>query len=783
MRLDLKFTLRRILKNKFSTLINIFGLTVGIFVSIALINFYIQESIVDHYHEKANRTYKAISRVKFNQGAPNTFPITFGTLAESIQLNFDEVEQTARLYGPSNVEVDLQTQRFNDIKLLRLDYSFFEIFDFTGIDPSVFNSPHDAIVSIETAQKLFNGDAIGKQIKVDDITYTITGTADIPKSTVFKFDVALPLESEEYMEQLINGGMEFETYLTLKKGVDAKRVINGLADHYNQLMEAKWPNYEPSNFFLPLKKLYLNDAGVINRLGNGDQNQLTIVFTIALVVLILALINYINLQIASNHSRLLELRLKKIMGADKKTLIKQGIIESTLILMLSTLFATGLLEVFYASDFSYLFGKDVFTIRDWSGLGWGILTFSIVIVGLITGFIPSIKSFNRSGLTQQMIGDKKLGTLTVGLVIFQFIVTASLLTTILFVHEQMNFIRNQPKGYDSEQIVWIDNLSETHKEHYDLIRSQLLQNPQILNAAGAQSAPGNGASGQFVYRSDRSPDDGIDIAHIRTLEGYTSTLGLNFLEGGDFTIKKPGGEHQFILNETAVHQLFNEGEQVIGAIINMGGRTGKIVGVIEDFHFLSFKYNVAPLALNVEDLYKLTLLLKIQTDKAASGLEHINDVLTSIDPLYVFDYQFLDDQFEEMYRSEIRTKRIVTYATVIAFSISIMGLLALSLFVINSKVKEIAIRKTLGGSQRHIFLKLSTQLITWIVIGNLIAIPISYYVADAWVQGFIYRINLNNLLWMCGISTIVTLAVGLLIILRKLYKTMALNPVEFLKYE
>ncbi len=783
MRLDIKFTLRRILKNRFSAFINVMGLTIGIFVTIALINFYIQESTYDHHHEKVDRTFKAISRVDFNKGAPNVFPITFGTLAESILLNFNEVEQVARMYGPTNVELDLETQRFNDIRLFQMDYSFFQIFDFPDFSPSVFNSPNNAIISYEAAQKLFNGDAIGKQITVENITYTISAITFIPKNTVFKFDIALPLQGIHDFEAMVNGGMEFETYVTLKEGVDPVRVRSALSDHYNQLMKAKWPNYEPSNFFLPLKETYLNDVGVRNRLGNGDSNQLTILFTIALVVLILALINYINLQIASNHSRLLELRVRKIMGADKAVLMKQSVIESSILLISSTVIAIGLLEIFYSSDLRNLFGKDVFAIRDWALDQWGILAVVVIILGLIAGTIPSLKLFNQSRLTQQMIGSKKLSKLTIGLVIFQFFVTASLLTTILFVNKQMDFIRKQSQGYSTEQVVVVDNLSDHQKESYELIRSQLLRHPQIMNVAAAQSAPGRGGSGQFVYRKDKSPDDGIEIAHIRTLEGYANTLELNFLAGTDFTIKKPGSEHQFILNELAAQELFNDDEQVIGSIINMSGREGRIVGVVENFHFLSLKYNVSPLALNVEEPYKAILLIKVQTDNVADGLNQIERVLKAVDPPYVFDYQFLDDQFDYVYQSEIRMKKIATYATGIAFSISIMGLLALSLFVINSKVKEIAIRKTLGGSHSHIFLKLSSQLMTWIIIGNLTAIPVTYYIANTWIQEFIYRISINNLLWMCALSTFITLCVGLLIILRKLYRTMTMNPVEFLKYE
>ena len=211
----------------------------------------------------------------------------------------------------------------------------------------------------------------------------------------------------------------------------------------------------------------------------------------------------------------------------------------------------------------------------------------------------------------------------------------------------------------------------------------------------------------------------------------------------------------------------------------MGSRVGKIVGVVRDFHYRSFHHHVSPLVINVEEPYNLTMMVKVSPKNIQESLAKIEAALSEADPLYLFDYQFLDDQFNETYQAEIRTQTIITYATLIAFSISILGLLALSIFVINSKIKEIAIRKALGGSHLHIFWKLSFQLVSWIIIGNLLSIPITYLVAKSWIQDFIYHIGLTNLLWMSPVATLVTLFVAMIAITRKLYKTMVINPVEF----
>ncbi len=780
---DFRFTVRRILHNKLSTLINAIGLTIGIFVALVLANYYVQESSYDLHHANGDRIFQAISRVEFNQGRATTMSISFGTLAESFRSNFPFVENTARLFGPRAVDVDLTDQRFTDVDLLRLDYSFFELFDYAGFDPSSFQLPNDAIMSREAAERMFGGEAIGKQITVENETYTIRGVADIPKNTVYRFDVALPVVGMPYFDEMENGGLEFETYVLLKEGAISDRAVVDLGLHYDQMMEEKWPKYEAANFLLPLEELYLNKAGVSTRMGNGDRDQLTIIISIALVVLALALINYMNLQIASNHGRAIETRIKKILGAGKGHLVKQGVAEALLVIGLASILAIVLLDLFYQSSFSQLFGAEPYGIQDWDTLNFVYLAAAIIGIGVSAGIVPSFKLFRRTVVTQQMISDKRLSKFTVGLVVFQFFVTSALLISIMFVNLQMDFIRNQPKGYDSEQVVVIDNLGDPHQEKYDLIKAELERQANILSVGGAQSAPGRGASGQFIHRRDKSEDDGIDVAHIRTLEGYAATLGLEFVEGGDFTITTPGQDYEFILNQMAARRLFAEGEPIVGQTVNMGDRVGPIVGVVKDFHYRSFKHKMSPLVLNVEEPYRPTLIAKISSDNIEESLSTISSVLSTIDPLYVFDYHFLDDQFERSYRAEIRMGKVITYATVVAFSISIMGLLSLSLFVINARLKEIAIRKTLGGGQWHIFSRLSSQLVVWIIIGNVLAIPVVYWLAQRWVQDFIYQVSLTHLFWMTVTSAGLTLVAGMVVILRKLHNTMTMNPVEFLRSE
>ena len=780
--IDLRFTLRRIFKNKLGTVINTVGLTVGIFVSVILINYVVQESTYGHHHRKADRIYKLISKIESKEEGITTFGITTGTAARELRENFPQVENTCRLYGPFNMEADLQESRLNNNTVLFADYSFFELFDFPGVYPKSFNSLNQAVISQDFADKLTVKDPVGTAFEIEGISYIVSAVVDIPYNTMFQFDIVVPLLSDPFFKEIEDGGLEFETYVLLKNNSNNPATLSLLAEHSNQLTKEVFELYESDNYFLPLKDIYL-DAGVQNRMGNGNSQLLLIILTISTLVLGLALVNYINLQIANNHSRTAELKLKKIMGAGIGVLLKQGVTESLLIIGISGTAALLLLDAFYVSIADQLLGDHFLALREWDVHFWMAFTISLVVLGAMAGVIPTLKLFKLQSITQQEIKQKKLGTMTVALVIFQFFVTAALLTTILFVNRQVDFLRNHPTGYNASQVVSIDNLNDLHKEKYQQIKTELERYPGIISVAGAQGAPGKGASGQSVHRVGQPVESEIDIDHIRTINGYAKTLDLEFIAGGDFTVEKTGGEMQFILNETAANKLFPPDMDPADQLINMNGRIGKVTGVVKDFHYRSFRYHIDPLAINTEGPYDLTMLIKIDLADVRGNLDKIESALSAVDPLYIFDYEFLSDQFDQTYKAELLAKTIISYATLVAFSISIMGLLALSIFVINAKIKEIAIRKTLGGSPAHIFWKLSFQLVSWIIIGNLLSIPASYFIAESWVQGFIYQVDLNNLLWMSPVSAIVTLLVAMGAIMKNLYKTMVLNPVEFLKHE
>ncbi len=777
---DIKFVIRKSANSKFFTVINVFGLTIGLTVILILSFFIHQETTYDHYHKNADNIYKVISQFTNNHGKTSSYGISMGIIAEDYLEKFPEVEQTARLYYTGSSEVDLEDKRFDGVSILYADFSFVDIFDFGGPAKGSFSIEQHALVSREFAGKIGTETAIGTSLTVDDESYIINNIIDLPKETTFQFDLLLPITSFEDFHSWKHGGLEFETYVVLKGGNREETLVK-LAEHYNQVIESKWDGYTCSNYLIPLKDVYLHP--VHNRMGNGNKAMLFVVGSVAVLILLLALINYLNLHVANSHSRKGEIRIRKVMGASTRYLFKLAIVESLLFTFAAGMMALVLLEVFNNMEARQIFNTDLPSIGNWPIVVWAVYIVFLIILGGIGGVFPALHLLRIKAFSNQDFKISRLGSSTIGLVIFQFFISATLLTAIIFINLQIDHLRNQSMGFNTENIVLIKNLNSNHKEAYDFIKSELLSQPGIIQLTGTQAEPGAGASGQVIFRAVQSVDERINVAHIRSYDGYLETFDLDLLMGEGFRYPLNENIHQFVLNEMAYSRLYPNGENPIGDQLIMGNRKGPVVGVVKDFHFRSFHHEIAPLVLNIEDPYYLTLAIRLENNNIDVSLDKIGSVLSQVDPLYTLNYQFMDDKFDMMYRSELKIKKIITYSTIIAFSISILGLLAMSIFVINAKTKEIAIRKTLGARHLDLLWQLSYRLLIWITVGNILAVPVTFYFVKNWSENFIYQVGAASLFWIIPVAVVTTIVIAGAVIFNKLWQAMNLNPVVYLRNE
>ncbi len=776
----LRSVLRNSKNNLLTTLISLFGLTIGLAVSLILFAFILEETSFDKHHESADRTYQLITQFIDNNGNEGTFGITTGIIAEDFINNFPEVERTVRTFGPMNTEADFNDFRYNDVKVVYADFSFFSTFDFPGFRKGTFSANEHAIISNPFASRLGADLTPGDGISVFDQDFFIQTIVDVPQNTRFDFDLILPITSFSDFEDWKHGGLEFGTYVVLRE--NSQKTLDKLSNYYNSTIEKKWDDYVGRSFFLPLADVYLNDR-VSTNFGNGSWKMVYTLSSIATLVMLLAIINYLNLSIANGHSRKNEIRIKKIMGATKKHITLQTSLESTIYLIFSGFFALIIFEVFNELQAQDFFGRKLITFLEWSPISLLLYLLSLFLLGIIIGLYPAYDFFKKGTTVSQQEKPTGFSLPTRVLIIFQFTVAACLLSGILFINLQLDFLKRISPGYQSENVVLIKNLNEQHKEQYDIIRNELATLSAIKNVSGMQAEPGAGASGQLIVRDGFPDESRISIAHVRTIEGYAETFGLEFVSGRDFQLPLAENEHQFILNETARDLLFTSDEFPIGQKLVMGHRKGSVVGIVKDYHFRSFHHQIDPLVLNVEEPYFLNLAIKISTDDIKGTLQSIGDILMNVDPLYSLDYIFMDQKFDQLYRSELLSRRIVSYSSIIALAISILGIFAMSIFIINTKTKEIAIRKVLGAARINILWELSYKLIFLIFIGNLLSIPISFLVLTKWSESFVYQIASFHLFWIAPACMLLAMIAAGATVFMKLRKTMLLNPVIFLRNE
>ncbi|GEM_PF-5379493 len=779
---NLKLAFRRIWRDKSITLINLLGLTTGLAVTIILINYVVQESTYDHHHAAADRTYKVVSRYKSSQEGIKTSSITFGSLADEYPSNFPQVDYAALFYGPFESSVDVAQSRFNGLQVLYADYSIMDIFDLPDVDKAQFSSSYSAILSLEATQRLFGAPSVpNEEIEVEGQRFEVSAVIDLPTNTRFQFDVLLPLTSFDDLAIFKQGGLEFETFVVLNESSNNSETTDLLAEHYNQLMLAKWPQFTPDNFLIPLKEAYLNDESGRSRFGNGNGQMLLVLVTLAVVIFTLALINYLNLQIAINHRRAQATKIKKVLGASRMMLVKQSMIESITVISLAAILSLFFVQGYYHSDLSSMLGKHILTVDSWSVTAYLVYSAVLILAGLLAGLVPGLKSFSDLETGAKQSKSIQIGRLTVSMVVFQFFVTACLISVIWVIHLQMDFLREQNAGYNNENVLVLPNLTESIKDNYHIIQQQLVTNPRIASIAGAQTSPGRGASGQFVRRKGAAEEEQQTISHIRSVDGYVKTLGLELVRGTDFSAKRSGPHQEFILNQRAVKLLFGEDDDPIGQMLDLSGRSGVVVGVVKDFHYRSYHHRVAPLILNIEESYNLTMMLRVSNSSLQETLSQIEQTFRTVDPKYTLDYYFLDEHFDHQYRSELRIQQLLGQASVVAMIISLFGLLGLSIFVIQARMKEMAIRKTLGAGLSHIFWQLSMRLLRWIGLGYVLAVPVVYWFSDDWTQNFVYRISLDNLLWLVPTGSAMMMIAAILTISYYLHQAVTLNPVKFLR--
>ena len=802
----LKIAVRNLLKYRFISFINLFGLTVGIACCLLILTYIINELSYDKYHPEAERTYR-VTR-SFRNAETGILSLNLGTVAPPfaplLVNDFKEIENITRLLPGGTTPFRYEEKMFNEDDVYWGDEKFFDFFDvkvIKGNPERALGDPFSIMLTDELARKYFgNEEPLNKIIRMNNqFNLRVTGVykplrtnTHIHPRALISFNTLK--DTAVYGEENLRtnwGNNSFLTYIRLPKDYDIKKMEQQFPSFLDRHMN-EGGKYKTSQWTaLALQKLtdiHLHSHLDFEAEENGDINRVYVFSAIALFILLIASINYMNLSTARSALRAREIGVRKVVGAQRREIIAQFLSESVLVSWLAMILAF-LLTWLLLPWLNELSGQELSLS---TLLRWDIIIPMVAapfVVGIMSGIYPALfmSSFRP---VQVLKGLFKVGGSTISfrkiLVTTQFAISIILIICTITVFKQMRFMQQKELGFDKNHIVNLPYDGGLNNS-FDAFRTELLSNSYIKNAGRSSRIPTGrllDAMGSRVKRSDTLEPASADIKFVSADHEFISTYGVKMVAGRGFSKDYSTDTAAFVINEAAVKALgFRSNEEVIGKDFGYGNRTGKLIGVFGDFHFESMHQKIVPLVLLMprsQNNYN-NISVKISGTNIPSALAHIEKTWRNFLPQTPYQYTFLDENFERLYRSEERQKAIFTVFACIAIFIACLGLFGLSAFAISQRVKEIGIRKVLGANVNTIVALLSKDFLKLVALAAIIAFPIAWYAMDSWLQDFAYRINVPW--WVFALAGIIAAVVAFATISFQAIKAAVANPVKSLRSE
>lgn len=789
----LKIVVRNFQRNRFFSLINVTGLALGISCFTIILLFVENEFSYDRFHREPENVYRIVKDFVNNDGSRIPDATTPPALTTAIRHELPEVECVTRFFPNWDRRnlLEYGDKRFYEMNLLRIDSSFFHVFDFEFIKGSKekpFNGIHSILLTETTARKYFGDEnPIGKIIRMNinnGTDYQVTGVLkDVPANAHFSFDILIPFESGRNAD-LAWDWYSFYTYVRLRPGADPKPFETNI----RQLFAKHQPTSLNEFYIQPLTDIHLRSSLKWELSENGDIMYVHILLIIAVFVIVVASINYINLSTAQAAKRAKEVGVRKVTGAHRYSLIRQFLFESMIMVMISFGLSIIITSLILPAGKSVL-GSDLsaFVIQSqWIII---ILPLSILLIGVLAGFYPALylSSFQPlKVLRGSFFGSAPGIHLRRALVVFQFIISTVLITGFLIISEQLDFIRNKKLGFDQENIVMLPNIRGGIGRSISSPESMAEDMKKIHSVNSLARADGifgfkNATNGV----TDKIRHNHIALNFIRADYAFIPTLNIQLAEGRNFSPEFPSDSAAIIINEKAAAQLGLD-QPIIGQQLAWDDESGTIhdftiVGVVKDFHFTSFHEEIKPFGFILEVNNGSTFFLKIHPENTSATLKEIEKVWTKHQPEKPFDYSFQDEYMAKLHKSEAKFQRLFSWFTFLAIVIACLGLFGLVAALAESKTKEIGIRKVLGSTVSGIIALLSKEFIRLVLIALVISSPLAYFAATLWLSEFAYRIEIG---WMVFVMAgIVTLVIALTTVCLQSVRAALVNPVESLRNE
>ena len=811
----LKIAFRNLRKSKLFSSINVFGLSVGMTCCMLLLLYINSELSFDRHHEFADDIYLLRSENTYN-GELMDNPRAPSPYARAMKAEYPEVVQVTRVWQNFlenetllRVTGENKTLKaFNERSGYQVDSTFFDVFTYQFLEgnaPTALDDAHSVVLSEALARKLFDdAPALNKTIQIGGVAgsnenFQVTGVyrdesvrshIDAPYFLSINAGWAGGFLREQ--KQDYSGNNMFYTYLRLQPRTDAAKLQDKLPAFVNKYArkDLKLSGMDKKMALLSVKDIHLFDKVDAILTPTSSVMYLYVLGSIALFTLLLACINFMNLATARSVKRAAEVGMRKVMGAQRSGIIGQFLGES-MVLTLLALLAAGVLVVLFLPAFNQLSGKalefsDLLQpkiIAAFLGLALG--------TGLVAGSYPAfyLSVFNPLDVIKGKFTNLASATLLRrGLVVFQFVISIGLVVATIVIQEQMKFMREQPLGFNQDQQIVIPLRNEQARKAYRALRNELLQNSQISGAAGTGYYPGILNPSDFgLYRPDQSVNEVAITKSNWVSPEFMELLGFKLLAGRLLSKEFMGdtASETMVVNEATLRKFNIPLEKAIGQKLNhdyQGTHSVEIVGVVQDFHFADLHQTIEPYAffLKSNDFFNY-LIVHVNTAEVGKVLPFIESKWKGLVPDEPFTYSFLKEDFQKNYDADARTARIVNVFTIISILISCLGLFGLTAFEAQQRVKEIGVRKVLGASVTSIVALLSKDFVKLVVAAIVIATPLTWYLMNAWLQDFAYKIEIEW--WVFLLAGLVAVGIALLTVSFQSVKAAVANPVKSLRSE
>ena len=794
----LKIALRNMNKHKGYSFINITGLAIGL-AAFILIALYVQyELSFDRYHEHADRIYRVVrEKPSSTSTAFIKTAVTPAPLGPALRDEFPEIESVNRMIKSLNILLSFGHEQFLEENFYWADPETFELFSipFVKGDPqTALNDPSAIVLSEKIAKKYFgNEDPVGKVLTVDERwDFKVTGVfSNMPANSHFIMEAIVPYETYFRLRgiDLTQWGGNFSyTYFLLREGGDTEALQSKLPafldkyiyDQFDFEVEDRFKN---RILIQPLTKIHLHSHRNQELEMNNDMIVVILFSSIALLFLFIACINYMNLATARSGHRSREVGIRKVMGAQRRQLIKQFFGESIATTVLAMIISIVIVLVALPAFNNLMERQLTFNPFNNPQLLLGLILLTL-FVGLFSGIYPALYisgfrpivvlsgTFTKSskGLAQRNI-----------LVLIQFSITIIFVVFTFIVRDQLNFMMNRDMGYGRDQIVTLKVEDRNFRRNIQAIKTELLNHPDIVAVTTSFSLPNNIDYHTTARWPGMNPDVLIPIYYEMADYDFVDVFDIKIVDGRNFSRDFPSDENGvFLVNEAAVKAAGWE-SPVGRELVHWTGKTGKIVGIMKDFHMHSLHRPIEPLYILLEPDTFSYISLKIRPTHIPATINYVERIMKQFSPSYPFDYAFFDDIFERDYHTEQRMRAIFGSFSVLALVVACLGLFGLASFAIEQRTKEIGIRKLLGASVSGIFVLLSREFLKWVLLSVFIAWPVSYFLMRRWLSDFAYRIDMGVDAFF--LSGGLVLIIALLTVSFQSVKAASSSPAESLKYE